>query len=158
MQSIVAGHHFNLGAIFRSAAGLGVDAILVTPRSADPLYRRSIRVSMGTVFQVAWTRIDPWPGGIALLRERGFHVAALALNDTAVELRTFAASSPQRTAIVMGTEGDGLSPATVAQADSTVLIPMSGGVDSLNVAAATAVACYALQPSDPQTPPAEPHQ
>ncbi|WP_442864350.1 TrmH family RNA methyltransferase [Brevibacterium sp. BRM-1] len=137
--------HTNLGAIFRSAAGLGVDAVLITPRSADPLYRRSIRVSMGTVFQVPWTRIDPWPGGLAALRAAGFHTAALALDERAVSLREFARSAPERVALIMGTEGDGLRRSTLEAADSTVLIPMAGGVDSLNVAAATAVACYALQ-------------
>lgn len=141
-------HPTNLGAIFRSAAGLGVDAVLLTPRSADPLYRRSVRVSMGTVFQVPWTRIDPWPGGIDMLHEAGFHVAALALDEGAVSLRQFAAAGYARIATIMGTEGDGLRRLTIAAADSTVMIPMAGGVDSLNVAAATAVACYALQVED----------
>lgn len=137
--------HTNVGAIFRSAAAFGVDAVLVTPRCADPLYRRSIRVSMGTVFQVPWTRIDPWPGGAATLRELGFHVAALALDEDSVSIQEFAATAPERTAVVFGTEGDGLARATIAAADSTVMIPMSGGVDSLNVAAASAVTCFALQ-------------
>ncbi|GAA1867808.1 TrmH family RNA methyltransferase [Brevibacterium marinum] len=137
--------HTNVGAIFRSAAAFGVDAVLVTPRCADPLYRRSIRVSMGTVFQVPWTRIESWPAGIDSLRELGFHVAALALDEDSVAIREFAADSPERTAIVFGTEGDGLRRSTIAACDSTVMIPMSGGVDSLNVAAASAVACFALQ-------------
>jgi len=137
--------HTNLGAIFRSAAGLGVDAVLLSPACADPLYRRSIRVSMGTVFQVPWARFTTWPHGLAALREDGFTVAALALEDDSVPLREFAAEPPDRVAVVMGTEGDGLRRATVAAADATVLIPMAHGVDSLNVAAATAVACYALQ-------------
>ncbi|PCC49570.1 TrmH family RNA methyltransferase [Brevibacterium aurantiacum] len=137
--------HTNVGAIFRSAAAFGVDAVLVTPRCADPLYRRSIRVSMGTVFQVPWTRIESWPAGVDSLRELGFHVAALALEQDSVAIREFAANAPERTAIVFGTEGDGLRRSTIAACDSTVMIPMSGGVDSLNVAAASAVACFALQ-------------
>lgn len=137
--------HTNVGAIFRSAAAFGADAVLVTPRCADPLYRRSIRVSMGTVFQVPWTRVESWPGGIAELQDAGFHVAALALDDDSVSLREFAATAPERTAVVFGTEGDGLERSTIAACDSTVMIPMSGGVDSLNVAAASAVTCFALQ-------------
>jgi tRNA G18 (ribose-2'-O)-methylase SpoU len=138
--------HTNVGAVFRSAAALGIDAVLVTPRCADPLYRRSIRVSMGTVFQVPWTRIDPWPGGIADLQRSGFTVATLALADDAVSLDELAASPPERLALVLGTEGDGLSHHTLAAADLTVTIPMAGGVDSLNVAAAGAVAAWALRP------------
>ncbi|MDQ2755801.1 MAG: RNA methyltransferase [Actinomycetota bacterium] len=137
--------HTNVGAVFRSAAALGVDAVLVTPRCADPLYRRSIRVSMGTVFQVPWTRVDPWPAGMAALREAGFTVAALALSDDSVTLDDLAADPPERLAVVLGTEGDGLGPHTVAAADLTVRIPMAGGVDSLNVAAASAVAFWALR-------------
>lgn len=138
--------HTNVGAIFRSCAALDVDAVLVTPRCADPLYRRSIRVSMGTVFQVPWTRIDPWPAGAQLLRDLGFVVAALALADDAVTLDQVAAAPPARLAIVLGTEGDGLSRRTLREVDLTVTIPMSGGVDSLNVAAAGAVAAWALRP------------
>lgn len=137
--------HTNLGAAFRSAAALGVDGVLVTPRCADPLYRRSIRVSMGAVFQVPWTRIDPWPAGIALLREAGFVVAALALTADAVSVRDLAAQDHDRLALVLGTEGGGLDPRTVAAADVVARIPMGGGVDSLNVAAAAAVAFYATQ-------------
>lgn len=137
--------HTNVGAIFRSAAALGVDAVLVTPRCADPLYRRSIRVSMGTVFQVPWTRIAPWPGGVAALREQGWLVAAMALNGDSVTLDELAARAPGRLALVMGTEGDGLGSRTVAECDLTVRIPMSGDVDSLNVAAASAVAMYTLR-------------
>jgi tRNA G18 (ribose-2'-O)-methylase SpoU len=138
--------HTNVGAVFRSAAALGVDAVLVTPRCADPLYRRAIRVSMGTVFQVPWTRIDPWPAGVAVLQEHGFTVATLALSDDAVSLDELAANPPERLALVLGTEGDGLSRHTVAAADLTVTIPMAGGVDSLNVAAVGAVAAWALRP------------
>jgi tRNA G18 (ribose-2'-O)-methylase SpoU len=152
--------HTNVGAMFRSAAGLGVDAVLVTPQCADPLYRRSVRVSMGTVFQVPWTRIDPWPDGLELLRDSGFTVAALALTDEAVPLADFARSQvaaadftrssgggrqPPRVALVLGSEGHGLDPGTIARADLAVRIPMAGGVDSLNVAAASAVAFWALR-------------
>jgi tRNA G18 (ribose-2'-O)-methylase SpoU len=137
--------HTNVGAVFRSAAALGVDAVLVTPRCADPLYRRAIRVSMGTVFQVPWTRIDPWPGGVSQLRELGFTTAALALSNDSVGLDELAADPPERLALVLGTEGDGLSRRTLAEVDVTVRIPMLGGVDSLNVAAAGAVAAWALR-------------
>jgi tRNA G18 (ribose-2'-O)-methylase SpoU len=137
--------HTNVGAVFRSAAGLGVDAVLVSPRCADPLYRRSVRVSMGTVFQVPWTRLPAWPGGLADLRDDGFTVAALALADDAVTLDDLAASAPERLALVLGTEGDGLSRGAVAAADVVVRIPMAGGVDSLNVAAASAVAFWATR-------------
>src|SRR5699024_7041464 len=106
-------HPTNVGAIFRSAAAFGVDAVLVTPRCADPLYRRSIRVSMGTVFQVPWTRIESWPDGIRTLQEHGFRVAALALDDDSVGLREFAAAAPERTAVVFGTEGAGLRRSTI---------------------------------------------
>ncbi|MFD1054950.1 TrmH family RNA methyltransferase [Terrabacter terrigena] len=137
--------HTNVGAIFRSAAALGVDAVLVTPRCADPLYRRSIRVSMGTVFQVPWTRIDPWPGGLDLLRAAGLTIVAMALTDDSVSLDQLEADPPDRVALVLGTEGDGLSHHTVGGAEVTVRIPMAGGVDSLNVAAASAVAMWALR-------------
>jgi tRNA G18 (ribose-2'-O)-methylase SpoU len=137
--------HTNVGATFRSAAGLGVDAVLVTPRCADPLYRRSVRVSMGTVFQVPWTRVDPWPAGVQVLRRHGFTVAALALTADAVPLDEFAAARPERIALVLGTEGHGLAPRTVAAADVVVRIPMANGVDSLNVAAASAVAFWATR-------------
>ncbi len=137
--------HTNVGAVFRAAAALGVDAVLVTPRCADPLYRRSVRVSMGAVFQVPWTRLPDWPASMAVLREAGFVVAALALADHAVDLEALAATAPERLALVLGTEGDGLSSRTLAAADLAVRIPMAGGVDSLNVAAASAVAFYALR-------------
>ncbi|WP_226346212.1 TrmH family RNA methyltransferase [Agilicoccus flavus] len=137
--------HTNVGAVFRSAAALGVDAVLVTPRCADPLYRRSVRVSMGTVFQVPWTRIDPWPGGVADLQAAGFTVAALALADDAIGLDDLAARPPDRLAVVLGTEGDGLAARTRSACDLVARIPMAGGVDSLNVAAAAAVAMWALR-------------
>jgi len=117
----------------------------VTPRCADPLYRRAIRVSMGTVFQVPWTRIDPWPGGLAVLRDLGFVTAAMALGDESLSLDELAAHAPQRLALVLGTEGDGLHPRTLTHVDQVVRIPMAGGVDSLNVAAAAAVAAWALR-------------
>ncbi|MDR5700074.1 TrmH family RNA methyltransferase [Agromyces aerolatus] len=138
--------HTNVGAIFRACAALGVDAVLVTPRCADPLYRRSVRVSMGTVFQVPWTRVTSWPDDVSLLTTAGFEVAALALSDEAVPLDVFSSRLPDRLALVFGAEGDGLSRRTLAAADHVVMIPMAGGVDSLNVAAATAVALWATRP------------
>ncbi|KQN45948.1 MULTISPECIES: RNA methyltransferase [unclassified Frigoribacterium] len=137
--------HTNVGAIFRAVAGLGADAVLITPRCADPLYRRSVRVSMGTVLQVPWTRLPEWPAGAELLREAGFEVAALALSDDAVTLDSYAAAPPGRVALLLGTEGDGLSRAALQAADTVVTIPMLHGVDSLNVAAASAVALWALR-------------
>ena len=134
----------NVGAIFRSVAAIGADAVLVTPRCSDPYYRRSIRVSMGTVLQVPWTRVGDWPSTKAALAASGFHVAALALADGAVDLREFAASAPERVALVLGTEGEGLTPEALAAADTIVTIPMAHGIDSLNVAATAAVAMYAL--------------
>jgi len=136
--------HTNVGAIFRSVAGLGADAVLVAPTCADPLYRRSVKVSMGTVFQVPWTRIDPWPSGLDALRSEGFTIAALALADDAVSLADFAAQGHGKVALLMGAEGDGLSRGALVAADHVVTIPMAGGVDSLNVAAASAVAVWAL--------------
>lgn len=136
--------HTNVGAIFRSAAGLGADAVLITPRCADPLYRRSVRVSMGTVLQVPWTRLPDWPAGADLLRGLGFHLAALALDERAVGLDEFSADPPERVALLLGAEGDGLSTAALTASDTIVTIPMLHGVDSLNVAAAAAVAVWAL--------------
>lgn len=137
--------HTNVGAVFRSVAGLGADAVLITPRCADPLYRRSVRVSMGTVFQVPWTRLPEWPEARRLLDDAGFHLAALALSADAVSLADFAAAAPDRIAILLGTEGDGLSRDALQAADTIITIPMSRGVDSLNVAAASAVALWALR-------------
>ncbi|MCC3283426.1 MULTISPECIES: TrmH family RNA methyltransferase [Arthrobacter] len=134
--------HTNIGAIFRSAAALGVDAVLVSPQCADPLYRRSIRVSMGTVFQVPWLRLTDWPGALTSLRAAGFVTAALALQDDSLTLQELGAQRHDRLALVLGTEGDGLSRSTLAEVDVTVRIPMQGGVDSLNVAAASAVAFW----------------
>jgi tRNA G18 (ribose-2'-O)-methylase SpoU len=137
--------HTNVGAIFRSVAGLGADAVLVTPRCADPLYRRSVRVSMGTVLQVPWTRLPEWPDGAAVLHEHGFEIAALALTDDSVPLDRFAEHPPERLALLLGSEGDGLSRQALRHADTVVRIPMGNGVDSLNVAAASAVALWALR-------------
>lgn len=137
--------HTNVGALFRAAAALGADAVLVTPRCADPLYRRSVRVSMGAVLQVPWTRLPDWPLGAELLHESGFTIAALALDDTAIDLSEFAAHPPNKIALLLGTEGDGLSKLALRAADLTVRIPMSGGIDSLNVAAACSVALWALR-------------
>jgi tRNA G18 (ribose-2'-O)-methylase SpoU len=142
--------HTNVGAIFRSVAALGADAVLVSPRCADPLYRRSVRVSMGTVLQVPWTRLPEWPLAADLLRASGFHIAALALHDSAVSLDEFALNAPQKLAIVLGTEGDGLSRAALTMADSVVTIDMHHGIDSLNVASAAAVALYALRVRRPE--------
>lgn len=140
----------NLGAIFRSAAALGMDAVLLTPTCCDPLCRRAVRVSMGTVFQVPWTRIGresgDWPHpGLEQLQALGFQTAAMALNDTSVSIEDPRLAGTDKLAIVLGTEGDGLSPHTIAACDYTVRIPMFHQVDSLNVAAASAVAFWQLR-------------
>ena len=140
----------NIGAIFRSAAALHIDAVLVTPSCCDPLCRRAVRVSMGTVFQVPWTRIgtEPadWPiAGLARLKALGFKTAALALTDRSVSIDDPALMAEPRLALVLGTEGDGLTADTIAHCDYTARIPMSHGVDSLNVAAASAVAFWQLR-------------
>jgi tRNA G18 (ribose-2'-O)-methylase SpoU len=137
--------HTNVGAIFRAVAGIGADAVLITPRCADPLYRRSVRVSMGTVLQVPWTRMPEWPEARRILDSAGFHVAALALDDRAITLDDFAANLPAKVALTLGAEGDGLSRQALDAADSTVVIPMMHGVDSLNVASASAVALWAVR-------------
>lgn len=139
----------NVGALFRSAAALNMDAVLLTPSCCDPLCRRALRVSMGTVLQVPWGRIGEvpadWPQrGIALLRELGFATAAMALSDNSLSIDDARLAAEDRLAIVLGTEGDGLARATIAECDYTVKIPMSHGVDSLNVAAAGAVAFWQL--------------
>ncbi|MER5863652.1 RNA methyltransferase [Kitasatospora sp. NPDC002040] len=138
--------HANIGAAFRNAAALGVDAVLLTPRCADPLYRRAVKVSMGAVFQVPWTRLESWPADVDTLRSAGFAVAALCLSDRAITLDELAARDDSRLALVFGTEGDGIAPRTLAAVDLHVRIPMDAGVDSLNVAAASAVAFYATRP------------
>ena len=139
----------NLGAIFRSAAALGMDAVLLTPACCDPLYRRSVRVSMGTVFQVPWAYlgedVNQWPEpGMTRLRELGFRSAAMALREDSVSIDDPDLMAEEKLAIVLGTEGDGLGDGTIADCDYTVRIPMSHGVDSLNVAAASAVAFWQL--------------
>ena len=139
----------NVGAIFRSAAALNMDAVLLTPACSDPLYRRAARVSMGTVFQVPWTFFDKkkvsWPdGGIQLLKEMGFQTAAMALTDDSVSIDDKNLMAEEKLAIVLGTEGEGLAKHTIATCDYTVKIPMMHGVDSLNVAAASAVAFWQL--------------
>ncbi len=136
----------NVGAIFRSAAALGIDAVLLTSASSNPLYRRSIRVSMGTVFQVPWTYLGE--GGISDLRRLGFKTAAMALKSDSLPIYDPRLAKIDKLAIVLGTEGDGLAAGTIADCDYTVLIPMSHGVDSLNVAAASAVAFYQLAALD----------
>lgn len=143
--------HTNVGAIFRSAAALNVDGVLVSPTCCDPLYRRAVRVSMGTVFQVPWTRIGSdarhWPGdGFEALRRAGFASAALALTDDSVSLDDPALAEHERLALFMGTEGEGLCSSTIEESDVTVRIPMAHGVDSLNVAAASAVAFWQICP------------
>ena len=137
----------NIGAIFRSAAAMGIDAVLLTPTCCDPLCRRAVRVSMGTVFQVPWTYIDtPWPqAGQEQLRKLGFKTAAMALTDNSVSIDDTVLMAEDKLAIILGTEGDGLSPTTIAASDYTVKIPMENGVDSLNVAAAGAVAFWQLK-------------
>jgi tRNA G18 (ribose-2'-O)-methylase SpoU len=138
--------HTNVGAIFRSAAAMGMDAVLLSPQCADPLYRRSIRVSMGTVFQIPWARLQEWPAGLAVLSGEGFTTAALELTDDAITLDELERRTFDKLALVLGTEGAGVQPQTLAQVDLTVMIPMRAGVDSLNVAAASAVAFWACRP------------
>ncbi len=137
--------HTNLGAIFRSAAALDLDAVLISPRCGDPLYRRSIRVSMGAVFQIPWVRLADWPAAIPMLRAQGFITAALALTDHALSIDELADRRDERLALILGTEGEGLSAGILAAADCAVRIPMGRGVDSLNVAAAGAVAFWACR-------------
>ena len=140
----------NVGAIFRSAAALHVDAVLVTPTCCDPLSRRAVRVSMGTLFQIPWTFLgtdaSQWPQpGLERLKELGFQTAAMALDSTALSIEDPQLRAAEKLAILLGTEGDGLAPRTIAQCDFTVCIPMARGVDSLNVAAASAVAFWELR-------------
>ncbi len=137
--------HTNVGAIFRSVAALGADAIIVSPRCADPLYRRSVRVSMGAVYHVPWTRAQDWPSALDQLRAAGVVVAALALEPGAIALDDFSRECPERLALMLGTEGDGLSRSAIENADVVVRIPMLAGIDSLNVAAASAVAMWELR-------------
>lgn len=133
----------NIGAIFRSAAALQMDAVLLTPACSDPLYRRAIRVSMGTVFQIPWTYLDQ--DGLDSIRKMGFKTAAMALRDDSVSIDDPALEKEEKLAIVLGTEGDGLASSTIEGCEYTVRIPMACGVDSLNVAAASAVAFWQLR-------------
>ena len=136
----------NVGAIFRSAAALGMDAVLLTPGCSNPLYRRSARVSMGTVFQIPWTFTGPWPEeGMQQLKSLGFKTAAMALSDNSVSIDDPGLMAEEKLAVLMGSEGDGLTDQTIANCDYTVKIPMYHDVDSLNVAAASAVAFWQLR-------------
>ncbi|HET6627019.1 MAG TPA: RNA methyltransferase [Nocardioidaceae bacterium] len=135
--------HTNVGAIFRSAAALGVDAILLSPRCADPLYRRAIKVAMGAVFSVPYARMEDWYDGVATLSAAGFTTVALTPAEDAVDIEQ-AVAGVEKVALLMGSEGPGLSARWMRSADVRAVIPMAAGIDSLNVAAATAVACYVL--------------
>ncbi|WP_349260344.1 RNA methyltransferase [Actinocrinis sp.] len=143
-------NHTNIGAIFRSAAALGMDAVLLAPDCADPLYRRAVRVSMGTVFAVPYARLGadpdgpPWPRALDLLAAHGYRCLALTPAPDAIDLRELRLGPQEKVALLLGSEGEGLSPRALAACDLRVRIPMAPGVDSLNVAAAAAVACYAL--------------
>jgi tRNA G18 (ribose-2'-O)-methylase SpoU len=139
--------HANVGAAFRNAAALGIDAVVLSPRCADPLYRRAIKVSMGATLQLPWTRLEPWPQGLQKLREAGYLIAGMALSDDAVALDELAGALDQNIAIMFGSEGHGLSRRALQLCDKVVKIPMSAGIDSLNVAAASAVAFYATRPA-----------
>lgn len=136
----------NVGAIFRSAAALGIDAVLLTPDCSDPLYRRAIRVSMGTVFQIPWTWLEKTPeqSNIMQLKALGFKTAAMALTDNSLSISDSRLAAEKKLAVILGSEGDGLCEATLADCDYTIRIPMAHGVDSLNVAAASAVAFWEL--------------
>jgi tRNA G18 (ribose-2'-O)-methylase SpoU len=136
--------HENLGVIFRSAGSLGLDAVLLSPRCCDPLYRRSVRVSMGHVLAVPWTRLEPWPESIATLRRAGFTLAALTPAADAEPLARWSPASGERVAVLLGAEGPGLSPAALRAADRRLTIPMRRAADSLNVGSAAAIAFYAL--------------
>ncbi|MCW2287747.1 tRNA G18 (ribose-2'-O)-methylase SpoU [Leucobacter luti] len=140
--------HTNVGAVFRSIAALGADAVLLTPGCADPLYRRAVRVSMGAVLQVPWARLPDWREAGPLFRETGFELTAFALRDDAEDLADFVEDIPERLALMFGTEGPGLTRRALASASRTVLIPMEHGVDSLNVATAAALAMWAVRTGD----------
>ncbi|WP_412740226.1 TrmH family RNA methyltransferase [Krasilnikovia sp. MM14-A1259] len=141
-------NHTNIGAVFRGAAALGIDAVLLSPSCADPLYRRSVRVSMGEVFAVPYARLEPWPDGLERVREAGFTVLALTPGADAVPLQRLTGAQRARAALVLGAEGPGLSRHALAGSDVRVRIPMRRGVDSLNVAAAAAVAFWELGRDD----------
>ncbi|MEU8620385.1 RNA methyltransferase [Streptomyces sp. NPDC048623] len=142
--------HTNIGAIFRSAAALGMDAVLLSPDCADPLYRRSVKVSMGAVFSVPYARLDTWPRGLEAVREAGFKLLALTPADRAASIDEAAPHKLDRVALMLGAEGEGLSTQALRAADEWVRIPMAHGVDSLNVGAAAAVAFYAVTSGRPQ--------
>ncbi|MDP9442954.1 MAG: RNA methyltransferase [Actinomycetota bacterium] len=142
--------HTNVGAVFRSAAALGVDAVLLSPRCADPLYRRAVKVAMGAVFALPYARLPDWYGGLDLLRRHGFHVVALTPAEDAVPLTD--AVRRDRVALLLGSEGTGLSHRWLTAADQRARIPMAAGVDSLNVAAAAAIACYLLSARGARAP------
>ena len=138
----------NMGAILRSAAALGIDAVLLSPRCCDPLGRRAVRVSMGGVFQVPWARASGWPDALKKLKENGFYTLALALRKEAVKLDDPALMAHEKLALVLGTEGEGLREETISLCDASVMIPMANGADSLNVAAAAAIAFWQLRKQD----------
>ena len=137
--------HANVGAVFRAAAGLGIDALLLSPRCADPLYRRAVKVSMGAVLGVPWSRLAPWPSALEEVRAAGFTVLALTPAEDAIPLGEVPVEVRRRCAVLLGSEGDGLTARSMARADLRVRIPMSRGTDSLNVGAAAAVAFYAVR-------------
>lgn len=141
-------NHTNIGAIFRGVAALGMDAVLLSPTCADPLYRRSVRVSMGEVFAIPYGTLEPWPDGLEMVRDNGFSVLAMTPDAAAVPIQALTAPQRKRAALLMGAEGPGLSRQALAASDVRVRIPMRRGVDSLNVAAATAVACWELSRED----------
>lgn len=136
--------HSNLGALLRSAAGLGVDAVLITPQCVDPLYRRSVRVSMGTALTIDWVRLESWPGDLQRVREHGFRILALELTENATELGALQPQPGEKIAMILGNEGRGVRAETLAMVDECVIIPMAREVASLNVAAASAVAFWQL--------------
>ncbi|MFC8919328.1 TrmH family RNA methyltransferase [Streptomyces sp. NPDC047821] len=142
--------HTNIGAIFRSAAALGMDAVLLSPDCADPLYRRSVKVSMGAVFSVPYARLEGWPKGLEAVREAGFKLLALTPDEKATSIDAAAPHRLERVALMLGAEGDGLSAKALMAADEWVRIPMAHGVDSLNVGAAAAVAFYAVATGRPE--------
>jgi tRNA G18 (ribose-2'-O)-methylase SpoU len=137
-------NHTNIGAIFRGAAALGIDAVLLSPTCADPLYRRSVRVSMGEVFAIPYARLDDWPGGLQMVKDEGFTVLALTPADDALAIQRLPDRARERPALLLGAEGAGLTDAAQTASDVRVVIPMRAGVDSLNVAAAAAVAFWEL--------------
>src|SRR5262249_16758004 len=137
-------NHTNIGAVFRCAAALGMDAVLLSPTCADPLYRRSVRVSMGEVFAVPYATLDPWPDALAKVRQPGFPLLALTPAPDALPIQSLTSAQRERPAVILGAEGPGLTEAALKASDQAVMIPMHAGVDSLNVAAAAAVAFWEL--------------